>query len=55
MATGGIVVSLAGGGYMFLVSRNRDVRLGVALTTAHLEWWTAWLDHRLSFERGVVP
>jgi hypothetical protein len=19
-----------------------------------VEWWTAWLDHRLSFERGVV-
>lgn len=27
---------LAGGVHMFMASRNRDVRLGVALTTAHL-------------------
>lgn len=30
---------LAGGAHMFLASRDRDVRLGVALTTAHLVWW----------------
>ena len=30
---------LAGGVHMFMASRNRDVRLGVALTTAHLVWW----------------
>ena len=30
---------LAGGVHMFTASRNRDVRLGVALTTAHLVWW----------------
>jgi hypothetical protein len=30
---------LAGGVHMFMASRNRDVRLGVALTTAHLAWW----------------
>jgi len=30
---------LAGGAYLFMVSRDRDVRLGVALTTAHLVWW----------------
>jgi hypothetical protein len=30
---------LAGGVYLFLVSRDRDVRLGVALTTAHIVWW----------------
>jgi len=30
---------LAGGVHIFLASRNRDVLLGVALTTAHLVWW----------------
>jgi len=30
---------LAGGVHIFLASRTRDVRLGVALTTAHLVWW----------------
>ena len=30
---------LAGGGYMFMAPGNRDVRLGVGLTTAHLVWW----------------
>ena len=30
---------LAGGVHMFMASRDRDVRLGVALTTAHLVWW----------------
>jgi len=30
---------LAGGVHLFTASRNRDVRLGVALTTAHLVWW----------------
>lgn len=30
---------LAGGIHMFMGSRNRDVRLGVGLTTAHLVWW----------------
>jgi hypothetical protein len=30
---------LAGGVQMFMASTNRDVRFGVALTTAHLVWW----------------
>jgi hypothetical protein len=30
---------LAGGGYMVMAPRNRTVRLGVGLTTAHLVWW----------------
>ena len=30
---------LAGGLHMFMASGNRDVRLGVAMTTAHLVWW----------------
>jgi hypothetical protein len=30
---------LAGVGHMFMGFGNRDVRLGVALTTAHLVWW----------------
>ena len=30
---------LAGGVHMLTASRDRDVRLGVALTTAHLVWW----------------
>jgi hypothetical protein len=30
---------LAGGVHIFMASRNRDVRLGVALTTTHLVWW----------------
>lgn len=30
---------LAGGACMFMASRGRGVRLGVALTTAHLVWW----------------
>jgi hypothetical protein len=30
---------LAGGVHMFMAPRNRDVRLGVALSTAHLVWW----------------
>ena len=30
---------LAGGVHMFMASRDRDVRLGVALTTAHIGWW----------------
>lgn len=34
-----ILAMLAGGGYVFLASRNRDMRLGLALTTAHLVWW----------------
>ena len=44
---------LAGGLHMFMASRNRDVRLGVALTTAHLVWWLVligielWRDNPL--------
>lgn len=34
-----LLALLAGGSYTFLASRNRDVRLGLALTTAHLVWW----------------
>jgi len=30
---------LAGSVHMFMASRNQDVRLGVALTTAHFLWW----------------
>lgn len=30
---------LAGSAYLWLVSRHRDVRLGVALASAHLVWW----------------
>lgn len=30
---------LAGGVHMFMASKNRDVRLGMGLTTAHLVWW----------------
>lgn len=30
---------LAGGVRMFMAPRNRDVRIGVALTTVHLLWW----------------
>jgi hypothetical protein len=30
---------LAGGAHMVMASRDRYVRLGVALTTAHLVWW----------------
>jgi hypothetical protein len=30
---------LAGGVQMLMASANRDVRFGVALTTAHLVWW----------------
>ena len=30
---------LAGGVHIFMASRNRGVRLGVVLTTAHLVWW----------------
>jgi hypothetical protein len=30
---------LAGGVHMLMAPRNRDVRIGVALTTFHLVWW----------------
>jgi hypothetical protein len=30
---------VAGGVHMLMVSGNRDVRRGVALTTAHVVWW----------------
>ena len=30
---------VAGGVHLLMGSRHRDVRLGVALTTAHLAWW----------------
>jgi hypothetical protein len=30
---------LAGGVHMFMASKNQDVRLGVALATAHFLWW----------------
>jgi hypothetical protein len=45
---------LAGGAHMFMASRDRDVRFGVALTTAHLMWWLLLIglalrhDNRLS-------
>jgi hypothetical protein len=45
---------LAGGVHMFMGSRTRDVRLAMALTTAHLVWWllligiaALWRDHPL--------
>lgn len=34
-----LLALLVGGGYTFLASRNRDVRLGLVLITAHLVWW----------------
>jgi hypothetical protein len=34
-----IVAWLAGGVHMFVAPRTGGVRLGVALTTAHLLWW----------------
>jgi hypothetical protein len=34
-----LVAWLAGGVHMVMASRNRDVGLGVTLTTAHLVWW----------------
>jgi hypothetical protein len=34
-----VLALLAGGGYTLLAARNRDVRLGLALTSAHLVWW----------------
>jgi hypothetical protein len=34
-----ILALLFGGSYAFMVGRNRDVRLGLALTIAHLVWW----------------
>ncbi len=30
---------LAGGVHLLVTSRNQEVRLGVAMTTAHLVWW----------------
>jgi hypothetical protein len=47
-----LLAVLVGGGYTFVASRNGDVRLGVALTTAHLLWWllvigvAVWRDNR---------
>jgi hypothetical protein len=43
---------LSGGLYLLIASKDRDVRLGVALTTAHLVWWllligmAAWSEAR---------
>ena len=34
-----VLAWLAGGILLLMGSRDRDVRLGVALTTAHLLWW----------------
>jgi hypothetical protein len=45
---------LAGGVHLLRVARNRDVRLGVGLTTAHLVWWllligiARWRDNPLA-------
>ncbi len=39
---------LAGGVHMFMAPRNRDVRLGVALTTAHLVWWLLLIGIEMS-------
>jgi len=45
---------LAGGAHMLMAPRDRDVRLGVGLTTAHLVWWLLligiglWRDNPLS-------
>ena len=44
---------LAGSAHMFVARRDRGVRLGVALTTAHLVWWllligiALWRDNPL--------
>jgi hypothetical protein len=34
-----VLAWVVGGIHLLLGSRDRDVRLGVALTTAHLVWW----------------
>lgn len=34
-----VLAWVVGGIHLFMGSRDRDVRLGVALTTAHLIWW----------------
>jgi hypothetical protein len=45
---------LAGGAHLFMASRDSDVRLGLALTTAHLVWWllligiVLWRHHLLN-------
>jgi hypothetical protein len=42
-----LMALLAGSVYMFTTSRDRDVRLGVALTTAHLVWWLLMISIEL--------
>ena len=49
---------VAGGALMFMVSRDRYVRLGVLLTTVHLVWWLLLIAiglwrHNPSFGRVV--
>ena len=39
---------LAGGLHMFMAPANKDVRRGVALTTAHLVWWLLLIGIELS-------
>jgi hypothetical protein len=34
-----LLAGLAGGAHMLVAPGNRDVRLGVVLTAAHLAWW----------------
>jgi hypothetical protein len=41
---------LAGGAYLVMASKDRDVRLGVALTTAHLVWWLLLIGIAVSGE-----
>ena len=42
---------LAGGAYL-LTARDRDVRFGVALTTAHIVWWLLVIGLAM---RGALP
>lgn len=45
---------LAGGVYLLVASKDRDVRLGVALTTAHLVWWLLVIGMAV-WGKGLLP
>jgi hypothetical protein len=42
-----LVAWLAGGAHMLTAPRNRDVRLGMSLSTAHLVWWVCVISIEL--------
>ena len=46
---------LAGGAYLFMVSPDRDVRLGVMLTTTHLVCWVLVIGIVAAVEPGFTP